>query len=266
MNPDLTFRDIIRNAMKDSGFGFFDQDAATTGDLVEGTDTDRMARWVSDAWLHIQNRPDWTFRRDEFTWRLDPGQSRYTADPDAVTQGLPLMRAPDAGPAAPDWGAWITTNVGETGGYEGTSGAWVVNGPVGEAPTTRFGNLPFVPWQEFRRSYIFVDNAALGNVPLVFSIDPHRRVHVAPTPQEPYDVFGDYKLAPQVLTQFTDVPRGLPVSYRPMIRYKAMGFYYLYEETEAGRIAAETRFDELYTLFQTEFTPPAEMRGSHVGV
>ena len=269
MSPDLTFRDIIRNAMKDSGFGFFDEDAAAAGDLVEGTDTARMARWVSDAWIHIQNRPDWQFQRDELTWRLDPGHQRYSADPEQVAREgdrTLLMRGPDASPAAPDWGGWITTGVGDIGGYEGFSGEWVVNGPVGAAPTTRYGSLPFVPWPEFRRQYIFIDNASLGNVPLVFSIDPHRRVYVAPTPQEPYDVFGDYKLAPQVLTAFTDVPRGLPISFRPLIRYKAMEFYYLYDETADGLQAARIRFGEMYSLFQTEFTPPAEMRGSYVGV
>ena len=266
MGPDLTFRDIIRNAISESGSGYFDEAVVTASDIVERTDTARMARWVSDAWIHIQNRPDWRFQRDDFTWRLDPGVSRYTGDPDAVTHSLPLMRAPDASPAAPDWGNWFTRNVGDTGGYDRLSGSWVVNGPVGDAPTTRYGDLPFVEWPEFRRQYIYVDTAALGDVPLVFSIDPHRRVHIAPTPKDPYDVFGDYKLAPQVLTAFGDVPRGLPVNYRPMIRYKAMEFYYLYDETADGLQVAQIRFGEMYSLFQTEFTPPAEMRGSFVGV
>ena len=254
-----TYRQLIRDTLDDTNYGPFDDEATSVEGLLPDTPSFQMARWVADAWVHIQTiRPDWTFMRKEFAWRP---QARTESDPPKTQYAPSELRNANGGPSVPDWGRWYTANVTDAGEREGETGSWVLKGP-----NIGYGDLPFLPWTEFRRRYIFAEGQQ-DEYPLAFSIDPQGNVHISPAPATAeYDVYGDYRRAPQELKAFDDTLEGFPDRYSRLVRYRAALFYYLYDEAAPGRAAASEKFKSMFNSAQLELTPTTRQQGSFIGI
>ena len=79
-------------------------------------------------------------------------------------------------------------------------------------------------------------------------------------------IFGDYRRAPQVLTNLTDEPLGFPQRFRPLIRYKAMEFYYLWDETARGLQSAVARYKQMFSVAQLALTPRTRVDSTFIGI
>lgn len=260
----MTYKQLIKRAMRDSGFGHFDDSITDLDELHEESPQQMMADWVNDAWNYIQAaRHDWFFLRASFKKTL----SAALAAPGNTSNDETLEIQPSA--LVPDWGAWRTTGVSEQPEVEveGYSGSWQLQA-VGDSPGPRWAALPFVPWGDFRRDYVFADAQSFANDrPIAFSYDEVGNIHIAPRVLDGYILHGDYRRAPQQFTRLTDTPlAGFPARYHGMIQFQAMMYYYLFDETSTGLPSADFEYKQLWTLAVAELTPKPRTAGTYVGI
>lgn len=153
----------------------------------------KIAGWVADAWVEIQNsRTDWLFRQAPFAKPLIVGLNTYTgASFDlAVSQWLP-----------------------DTGQRQTMS---LYDPAIGQADE---GHIRQIGYDEWRDSYDF--GAQTNGRPVVWAIGPDGALCIGPKPDKAYMLRGRYRRAAQRLTADTDIPI-MPDDYHNAIVRQAL--------------------------------------------
>ena len=174
--------------------------------LDQQGDFHKVTRWVSNAWSRIQSdRRQWEWMRREFRMPLVEGQVQYGyGECNDKETGLPLAR----------WSDWFLTNL-----YEAPYSLQI----NGSSTTKR--DCTYIRWADWRQlDYDIADNTQ--SYPSYFTINPQRKLVVYPIPsEETYELNGEYRISPQILTNDADVPEGIDDSLHELIAWQALVYY-----------------------------------------
>lgn len=108
--------------------------------------------------------------------------------------------------------------------------------------------LPFMHWELFRMRY---DNATVPpNQPRIVTKDSVGRWRFYPSPDVPYTILFDYVRNPQKLTNFGDIPKGLPDDFSDLVMWRALMYYGDYDEQPSVTNRATKNYKDM--LFRLE--------------
>lgn len=159
----------------------------------------KIVHWTQTAWRQIQNRrSSWQWMRDEFEGTTTAGSANYTAASFSISR----------------WAEWITEDDTVTL-YKQSEGV------ADEGP------ILFMPWTLYRRQYQRGEQQQ--NRPIHYSISPAGEFCLGPVPDDTYVVRGEYRKAPQELTDNGDIPE-MPARFHELIAW--YGFLLLAEHDE----------------------------------
>jgi hypothetical protein len=109
--------------------------------------------------------------------------------------------------------------------------------PNGEVPLT------YVPWSTFRDMYDL--SSAYPGIPRLISEDDTGRWRLYPHPYYTVSLKFDYVRRPQILTIYTDVPKGVDDNYLDIIMWRTLIYYGEYEEQPSIVSRARKRYFDL---------------------
>ena len=184
--------------------------AAPTTTLAQTGDMLNLVNWIDSAYEDIQNmRRDWNFLRDDFTFQTVAAQQTYTPTQAGAVNATP----------AEDLGEWITDSMRC---YLTATG---VSAEI---------DLDYVPWDDFRETYMKGSIRATTGQPHVVTVKPNHSLMLWPIPDAVYTVVGEYYQTPSAMTADASVPI-LPSRFHMLIVWRALVFY-------AGHAAAPETF------------------------
>lgn len=163
---------------------------------------DRLANWVSAAYVDIQNRDDWRWLRHQFTLPLvaSDGTYAYGDCTDSETSSAITRLS--------HW--WLND---------------LENPPKCYLTATGVGGeywLTFHAYEHFVT--VYRRNLQPESNPSVCSVDYLDRIVIGPIPNDAYTMTGDYQLSAQTLALDADVPE-MPAQFHMLIVYQAMQKY-----------------------------------------
>ena len=125
-----------------------------------------LVDWLDDTYERIQSEHEnWNFLREEFTSPLTSGTSEYTPTAASIT----------------DHGSWIV---------DGVRCYLTATGVSDEQ------EIFYVPWDHFKRTYLFGSSRTQTGRPIHFTIKPDDSIVVYPIPDDAYTIIGEYCKAP----------------------------------------------------------------------
>ena len=235
-----TFKELVEGALYDSDTGGRQTippsipPAETTGQQATAT------RYVREAWKRLQQDDEqWLWMRMSFDGTLVAGQAEY-AHSDLVSVDPPFATDPAAGASDPPVPrqprTWLTQNNSES--------VWYITDPVNGL--IRGGILPEIPWQQYRARRNRRSTPETGR-PNLFTVTPRRKILFLPTPDEAYEIDGEYQRGVQIFGNTAadwDVePEDLPEEFHEMIKWAAIMMINGFDEA-----------NESYAFAQNEYT------------
>jgi len=163
---------------------------------VEGQSGESLlvVEWYQSAYEDIQNQqPMWKFLQSEFTFQTISSQQAYTP----TEAGLPNLNL---------WG---------TGKYGGIRVYTAISDEQ---------YLTYIPWDVFRRTYLFGTARAVTGKPTYFSIKPDKSIIFYPIPDAVYTIDGEYFKKAVALDGNTDEPI-FPSQFHMIIVWRALMLY-----------------------------------------
>jgi hypothetical protein len=222
-----TFLSLCQDVARESGVISGTQPTAVTGQTgLLG----KVVVWTKDAWVNVQReRATWDFMLSEFSGTLLVGTPEYTAASWNVT----------------DLGSWVTDNM------------IIALAATGASDETR---LPYFPWSTWKQTY---DIGSIANVrPTTFSIKPpSQSVIFGQTPDDTYDVRGEYYRSPQVFVDGTDSPTGLDVAFEQIIVQRALMMLNGHIKSADGYADAQMQYNILADQMRTKYLPEITLGG-----
>ena len=220
----MTFLELVNACRRECG-GSGGQPVLTTLGGALSYENARFKAWVAEAWTDIQTKHrTWTFMEREFTFQATAGVQQYTA----ATLSTPLT-------SFANWNRKTFRCYNTATGYSDEQ------------------LLPFLDWDTFRNLYKYGTMRTTQQRPVVYTIDPLKKILLGPLPDATYTIEGWYYKAPQNLSADTDVPE-LDEEFHMLIVYLAMEKYGFYEaapevlqraRSEGGPLMAQLEMDYL---------------------
>ena len=162
----------------------------------------RIANWISDAYIEIQNRTDWRWLRHTFTLPLVASDGTYTySDCTDVETSSAISRFKH-------W--WLHDKEDPPKCYLTSTG---VGGEYW---------ITYHPFEHFKT--VYRRNIQSESNPAVCSVDHLDRIVIGPIPNNAYTFTGDYQLSAQILSSDSDTPE-MPSQFHMLIVYLAMQKY-----------------------------------------
>ena len=219
----MTYLQLFQRTHLESGTSGSAPTAVTgqTGKLL------RIANWVQQAWVEIQNeRPNWLFMWEEFSFDTIASQRDYQASALAT----PIT----------DLKHWDTESFLI---YEDSIGVSDQN------------ELEYRPFGEWRSSYRSQMAARPTDRPQLFTILPNNKIRFEPAPDTVYNIAGEYSRSSQVFTADSDVPTNLPDDFHMIICWQALKYYGFYEDAPDVLDMAETNFENMLVKLEEDQLP-----------
>jgi hypothetical protein len=168
----------------------------------------RVATWVKNAWLEIQQeKDDWRWMRKSLTVSATSGDGAYAYTDCTDTVSLAAISR---------FSLW----------HKDSFKCYLTSGGSGgEYP------LRWLPWEQFRGIYRY--GTQTNSTPVHVSEDPTQALVLGPIPNATFTVSGDYQIGPQTLAANGDIPE-MPTRFHQLIVYNAMiryGFHQVAPET-----------------------------------
>lgn len=165
---------------------------------------DRLANWIIDAYVEIQNRTEWRWMRHTFTCSVSQSDGTY---------------------------AYTDCTDSETSSAISRFSHWWLNDPIDPPKIylTASGTsaeywLSWTPYEYFKTIYEIGTGRTSESNPAHVSVDHLNRIRLGPVPNDAYTLTGDYQLSAQVLASDGDTPE-MPSQYHMLIVYMAMQKY-----------------------------------------
>lgn len=114
--------------------------------------------------------------------------------------------------------------------------------PAGEIP------IPFMPWETYRSSYDI--SSAYPGTPRLVTKDDTGRYRFYPALYYPFSVKFDYSRRPQILSVYSDVPRGINDEFTDLIMWRAINYYGEYMEQPSIIARSERRYKDLLSRLE----------------
>ncbi len=172
--------------------------ASQTGRLL------RIVNWTAEAYSDIQRkRDDWRWLRREFDGETLATVQRYALNLTTERFKHWVFESEDGND---------TFSIYKTSEGQSTEG-W----------------LRYVPWDEFRRAYLFGPRADDTGKPRVISVDPAAQLVFYPIPDAVYTIRGEFYRGPQILAANADVPE-MPLAHHDAIKWQALILLGVFDE------------------------------------
>lgn len=230
-----TFLELCKSVAQDSGT-IPDLNAPATVTSQTGRLL-RIVGWTRDAYKDIQrHREDWRWMQHEFTGSTVADVQAYLADAIGVTSRFA------------SWTFRDEAGVAIASIYDPT-----------ESRATE-GFLTDIPYEIFRRNYMYGAGVNERGKPIYVSVDPQDRLVLWPTPDKTYIVRGMYRKSPQILAADADIPE-MPSSYHEAIKWRALILLGTFDEAmEQLPLWAASYREQIAALERTQ-TPRVRMGG-----
>lgn len=186
-----------------------------------------IVNWVDDALLRIQSsRAQYRFLRKDFSVTLTAATGLYTPTELSIT----------------DFANWINRDV--------------------RCRLTALGvsdeqEIFFLPWEQFKRSYLFGSAQEQAGRPVHFSIKPDNSIQFWPIPDVGYTITGEYYRTPYewpITTDPDDATPPFPDRFHMIVVWAALYFYganyaesdrYVHGKNEYELMKGELDYDQL---------------------
>lgn len=172
----------------------------------------RIVTWANSAWNDIQTmRDDWDWMRS------------------SALLGAGCNFTPAAGRKSFPLGTTAGTTCGVDPALFGKWAEWTFRSyttSVGINSETRLDRVDFDVWRE---TYMYGANQGVQTKPVAIAFGPDKSICLGPTSNGTFNVYGDYFVAPTLMSADTDVPFGIPPQYHILIVWKALLDYGGYE-------------------------------------
>lgn len=116
-----------------------------------------------------------------------------------------------------------------------------------------------ISYDWWRDAYMYGANRDVKTRPIVISVAPDKSLCIGPPSNGTYTVYGDFYMAPTIMTLDADVPTGLPLPYHIAIVYKAMIYYGSYEAAPEVMERGLDGYSEIITQLERQYGPRASM-------
>lgn len=199
----------------------------------------RIGEWVNTAHKDVQMAQEWLWLVDDFSGALTASTQRYSA--------TSILSAADAARFS-KWDFYDRDQLPAFSIYLTSDGQ------------SKEQHIQFVPWQRFRRAYMFGVNATETGQPSVVSVDPQQQLVFYPIPDAAYTVRGLFKKNAQTLTEDDDTPE-MPADFHDIIMWKALGLLGLFDEAGAQMPGWEKEERKLYRRLMGHQLPEIKTAG-----
>jgi len=200
----------------------------------------RIGEWVNSAHRDIQNaQNNWLWMVSEFSGALTAATQRYSA--------ASLLSAGDAA----RFSDWVFMDRDEMFAFS----IYLTSGGQ-----SREQSLDYVPFQRFRRMYLWGSNATETGMPTVVSMDPQQQLVFYPIPNAAFTVRGMFQKSPQALSDDEDTPE-MPAQFHDAIKFKALQHLGIFDEAGAQLPAWDKEYRRIYRQLMRHQLPPIEMPG-----
>lgn len=228
----MNFLEICKKVASDSGtvagVPNFTTIAGATGRVAQ------VIGWTSDAWVDIQNeRNDWLWMRRVFDKALLADTNTYTA----------------AGLAIPRVSRWLQDRLG----YQTFS---IYDPAIGRKDEGKISYITYDRWRDIYDSGVHDKSR-----PSHWSVSPTNELLFGPTPDKVYNVRGEYRLKPQVLTADADVPE-MPEEYHRLIVGETLKIMSRSDEAFNALASMAPQYERLRNPLVREQTPDIDMWAS----
>lgn len=196
----------------------------------------RVVNWTKEAYRQLQvMRSDWEWLRAEFEGETLVNVRRYSLNETNER-----------------WRNWVfTSSRGDP-----TFSCWLTaTGQTDE----RW--LQYRPWEYFRRTFLFGDNASETGRPAYISVDPQGQLVLHPIPDAAYTIRGEFMRGPQILAADAEEPE-LPEEYHEAIKWKALILLGIFDEAVEQVPAWQAQLDIYLDGMVLTQTPRVELTGA----
>lgn len=162
------------------------------------------------------------FMREDFTMPLSNGTAEYAASVAGVS----------------DLSEWV--NVDDYRVYKTT--------------TANEQFLIYVPWEEYRMTYLFQSSRTTLGRPQFFSVRPNKSLIFHPVPNDSFTVVGEYQRRPTAMTGDEDIPV-FPEEYHMAIAYGALMKFGAFHAEPDKYVHGKNEHDKLMTAMRQTQLP-----------
>lgn len=222
-----TFLELVNQLREESGTS---GPALTTlgGSLSQSTQ--RQKNWIVRAWKAIQSKHrTWLFMEQAFDFQTSAGVQTYTS----TTLSTPITNLAN-------WKR-MTFRCFKTS--IGVSDEQI---------------LPYMDWLLFRDLYQFGTQGVVQQRPVVYSIDPNKKIVLGPTPDDTYTIKGWYYKSPQTLTADGDEP-AIDEEFHELVVFEALRKYAYFEAASEVIARANEEGDRLMNNLEADYLPTITM-------
>ena len=223
----MDFRQIVQRLWLESGASGSSPGPSTV--VSQTGESLRLVTWANAAWQDIQTaHRDWDFLRASASFTTVAGTSTYTLGSGAGTVGV----------TAATFGMWARR----------TGRAYLTATGVTDEQI-----LTYLPYDEWRDTYLLGSLRSTNVRPTVFSISPAKGICVPPT-LAGHTITCDYFTAPVDLTLDADTPTA-PAHFHLGIVWKALMMYGAYESASEVYDRGELEFGKVMRRMNADRTP-----------
>ena len=190
----------------------------------------RLVNWIDDAYKSIQIvHPTWQFLRKEFSFAMTAAKSSYTPTEAGLT----------------DFAEWVADSDGDSEDFR----------VYLSASDEQF--MSYVPWDEFRVSYMVGSQRAQTGRPSIYTIKPDDSIMFFPIPNDAFYCVGEYYTAPDIMLIDTDSPI-FPERFHEAVLYRAMMFYGLYSQEPDKYSVGDREYRRIMRMLERSQLPQME--------
>jgi hypothetical protein len=116
-------------------------------------------------------------------------------------------------------------------------------------------DLVFIPWDEYRITYLYGANRNVSGRPMRFTVKPDKSIELWPKPDAVYTIAGEHWWRAQVMTADDDEPI-FPDDFHEVVVWKALTYYAAYEEAPAVYAQGNAQFGPVWARLEVDQLPP----------
>lgn len=194
-------------------------------------DITNLSRWVAQAWVDIQLRHVWKWRRRRYTLTTVADTERY-----AYTDATDVL----ASATISRFERWYMNPKVPPRIYLQSSG--------GSARTP----MTIISWDNYQNIYLPAPDST--GFPSHITIDPQDNLVLGVTPNDVYVINGEYIRAPQLLSADSDEPEHINARFHDVIVYVAMAKYAYQQVSQENLARAERESRRMFRQMEAAYS------------
>ena len=215
----MTYLELARRLRKEAGGSGTDSSPASvdsqTGEMLQ------LVNWINTAYEDVQNEhATWRFLRSDFSFTTTADTQEYDPTDSGVITDTDLA-------------SWVKDDIRV---YESVSDENYLN---------------YIPWDEFRESYMFGSSRESTGKPIIVSVKPDNNLILWPIPDDEYTVNGEYYKTADVLSGDSDTSI-IPTRFQMVIVWRALMYYGAYNAANEKYVHGENQYKRLISKMELD--------------